>query len=185
MSKFWQGRLNASWKETVSSTVTGLSDGAARYLPRTPCRLYLQLCCLPQFALVHYIMTSSAQTHVTVTCGWYTVHRLRQNLQVPVDGRPGDATPGAFPETLAGKSQQYLRLPVESAKKLRWYDRPDLNNLIQQNLRDKNDLLGSNAALRQVCSSVAFSLHRTYGTAFKTGPANWESSRMLCDLAAL
>ena len=76
-------------------------------------------------------------------------HRLRQNLQVPADGHPGEAA-GTSPESQAGKSQQYLRLPMESAKKLRWYDRPDLNNLIQQNLRDKNDLIGVNAALRQV-----------------------------------
>lgn len=75
--------------------------------------------------------------------------RLRQNLQVPADGRLGEAA-GTSPESQAGKAQQYLRLPVESAKKLRWYDRPDLNNLIQQNLRDKNDLTGVNAALRQV-----------------------------------
>lgn len=109
MSKFWQGR--ASWKETVSSTVTGLSDGAAR---------------------------------------------LRQNLQVPADGRPGEAV-GTSPESQAGKAQQYLRLPVESAKKLRWYDRPDLNHLVQQNLREKNDLLGVNAALRQVLLSKGIS----------------------------
>ncbi|KAL0020506.1 hypothetical protein WJX79_001917 [Trebouxia sp. C0005] len=108
MSKFWQGRLNASWKETVNSTVTGLSDGAAR---------------------------------------------LRQNLQVPAEGRAAELN-GTSPEN---KTQQYLRLPVESAKKLRWYDRPDLNNLIQQNLREKNDLLGVNAALRQVLLSKGIS----------------------------
>ena len=65
--------------------------------------------------------------------------RLRQNLQVPTDGRPGEAV-GTSPESHAGKAQQYLRLPVESAK----------NHLVQQNLREKNDLLGVNAALRQV-----------------------------------
>lgn len=108
MSKFWQGRLNASWKETVSSTVTGLSDGAAR---------------------------------------------LRQNLQVPAEGRAAELN-GTSPEN---KTQQYLRLPIESAKKLRWYDRPDLNNLIQQNLREKNDLLEVNAALRQVLLSKGIS----------------------------
>ena len=81
------------------------------------------------------------------------LYRLRQNLQVPADGKPGEAA-GSFPESQASKSQQFLRLPVESAKKLRWYDRPDLNNLIQQNLRDKNDLLGVNAALRQVPVSL-------------------------------
>lgn len=78
--------------------------------------------------------------------------RLRQNLQVPTDGRPGEAV-GTPPESQAGKTQQYLRLPVESAKKLRWYDRPDLNHLVQQNLREKNDLFGVNAALRQVSAA--------------------------------
>jgi len=72
--------------------------------------------------------------------------RLRQNLQVPAEGRAAELN-GTSPEN---KTQQYLRLPIESAKKLRWYDRPDLNNLIQQNLREKNDLLKVNAALRQV-----------------------------------
>ena len=72
---------------------------------------------------------------------------------MPADGKPAEAA-GSSPESQAGKSQQYLRLPVESAKKLRWYDRPDLNNLVQQNLRDKNDLLGVNAALRQVATLV-------------------------------
>ena len=72
--------------------------------------------------------------------------RLRQNLQVPAEGRAAELD-GTSPEK---KTQQYLRLPIESAKKLRWYDRPDLNNLIQQNLREKNDLLEVNAALRQV-----------------------------------
>ena len=77
--------------------------------------------------------------------------RLRQNLAVPPDGRvsPSHDTPAA-PQDSAAKAQQYLRLPIESAKKLRWYDRPDLNNLVQQNLREKNDILGVNAALRQV-----------------------------------
>jgi hypothetical protein len=74
------------------------------------------------------------------------VCRLRQNLQVPAEGRAAELN-GTSPEN---KTQQYLRLPVESAKKLRWYDRPDLNNLVQQNMREKSDLLGVNAALRQV-----------------------------------
>ena len=96
------------------------------------------------------------QVYQGLICG--CAYRLRQNLQVPADGRPVDAPGGVSPENAAGKAQQYLRLPVESAKKLRWYDRPDLNNLVQLNLRDKNDLLGVNAALRQVvcCESMHF-----------------------------
>ena len=71
---------------------------------------------------------------------------------MPADIRPGDGPSDILAENAAGKAQQFLRLPVESAKKLRWYDRQDLNNLVQQNLREKNDLLRVNAALRQVCT---------------------------------
>ena len=81
----------------------------------------------------------------------YCACRLRQNLAVPADGRATSSTEGtAAAQDASAKAQQYLRLPIESAKKLRWYDRPDLNNLVQQNLREKNDILGVNAALRQV-----------------------------------
>ncbi len=42
-----------------------------------------------------------------------------------------------------------MRLPIESAKKLRWFDRQDLNMLIQLHLREKQELYEANAALRQ------------------------------------
>ena len=100
--------------------------------------------------------TSTSEALQSITARARHCCRLRQNLQVPSDGRAGDA-PGASLESDAGRAQQYLRLPVESAKKLRWYDRPDLNNLVQLNLRDKNDLLGVNAALRQVSLSMKIS----------------------------
>ena len=101
------------------------------------------LCSLSNNYIVEWV-SLTCPTHV-YTC------RLRQNLAVPPDGRvlPSHDTPAA-PQDSAAKAQQYLRLPIESAKKLRWYDRPDLNNLVQQNLREKNDILGVNAALRQV-----------------------------------
>ena len=54
----------------------------------------------------------------------------------------------ASPE--ASDKQQYLRLPVESAKKLRWYDRADLSTLVTQNLKDKQELQAVNEALHQV-----------------------------------
>ena len=63
-----------------------------------------------------------------------------------------------------------MRLPVESAKKLRWFDRQDLNMLIQLHLREKQELFEANAALRQVrllaillyfgCSPVTSCLHQ-------------------------
>lgn len=52
--------------------------------------------------------------------------------------------------------KQFLRLPLESARKLRFYDRPDLSALIQANLREKQQLFDTNAALKQVCVSALF-----------------------------
>ena len=48
------------------------------------------------------------------------------------------------------QQQQYLRLPVESAKKLRWFDRHDVNMLMQLHLREKQELFEANSALRTV-----------------------------------
>ena len=39
---------------------------------------------------------------------------------------------------------------VESARKLRWYDREDLRPLVESNIRDKQLLQDTIAALRQV-----------------------------------
>lgn len=46
--------------------------------------------------------------------------------------------------------QQFLRLPVESARKLRYYDRPDLNDLVTQHAKDKAQMQAANDALRRV-----------------------------------
>ncbi len=43
----------------------------------------------------------------------------------------------------------YLRLPVESAKKLRWYDQHDVKMLIQLHLREKHELNQANSLLRE------------------------------------
>lgn len=40
---------------------------------------------------------------------------------------------------------------VDSVKKLRWYDREDLSQLVEINTRDKLQLQETIAALRQVC----------------------------------
>ena len=42
-------------------------------------------------------------------------------------------------------------LQVESAKKLRWYDRDDLSHIVESNLKDKKLLQSTISALRQVC----------------------------------
>ena len=47
---------------------------------------------------------------------------------------------------------------VDSARKLRWYDREDLKPLVEQNLRDKQLLQDTLAALRQVRFASAWHL---------------------------
>eukprot|EP00873_Tetraselmis_striata_P035267 jgi/Tetstr1/455531/TSEL_042354.t1 len=51
------------------------------------------------------------------------------------------------------KDQQYLRLPVESAKKLRFYDKADLDALIRAQAKEKETLYGTVNALRQILES--------------------------------
>ena len=46
--------------------------------------------------------------------------------------------------------QQFLRLPMESARKLRYYDRPELADLVAQNAQDKATMQAAIDALRQV-----------------------------------
>lgn len=49
-----------------------------------------------------------------------------------------------------GDSGCWAVLQIDSARKLRWYDREDLKPLVEQNLRDKQLLHDTVAALRQV-----------------------------------
>ncbi|KAK9825736.1 hypothetical protein WJX74_002575 [Apatococcus lobatus] len=49
-----------------------------------------------------------------------------------------------------GPQPQYLRLPIDSARKLRWYDREDLSRLIESNLQERQQLAEVNTALREV-----------------------------------
>ncbi len=55
--------------------------------------------------------------------------------------------------------QKFLKLPVESARKLRFYDRLDLSELIKQHAVDKAVLEAANAALCQVAADFTTSLH--------------------------
>jgi len=43
-----------------------------------------------------------------------------------------------------------MSLQLESARKLRWYDREDLSGLVEQNTREKKALQSTIATLRQV-----------------------------------
>eukprot|EP00775_Hariotina_reticulata_P005727 gene5727-5967_t len=52
--------------------------------------------------------------------------------------------------------KQYLRLPVESAKKLRWYDKADLAQLTRQHVREKHLLLDTITALKKVMIRAGF-----------------------------
>ena len=54
----------------------------------------------------------------------------------------GAAGPGAAP--------QFLRLPADSARKLRYYDRPELNDLVTSHAKDMATLQAANTALRKV-----------------------------------
>jgi hypothetical protein len=60
------------------------------------------------------------------------------------------ATQAPKPEPGASPQQQFLRLPVDSARKLRYYDRPDLNELVTTHARDMATLQAANAALKKV-----------------------------------
>ena len=62
--------------------------------------------------------------------------------------------------------QQFLRLPVDSARKLRYYDRPELNELVTTHARDMATVQAANAALRQVRRHVVLRASPRGVTAF-------------------
>jgi hypothetical protein len=47
-----------------------------------------------------------------------------------------------------GEDAKYVRLPVDSARQLRWYDQKDIKLLIHLHLKEKHELYLANAALR-------------------------------------
>ncbi|KAK9917759.1 hypothetical protein WJX75_007885 [Coccomyxa subellipsoidea] len=65
---------------------------------------------------------------------------------------------GSSPRSTASFSNnqeaQYLRLPVDSLKKLRWYDRDDLSQLVDISTREKQQLQDIIAALRQIITGL-------------------------------
>lgn len=58
-----------------------------------------------------------------------------------------------------GGSDGYLRLPVESAKKLRWYDQHDMKMIIQLHLREKHELIQANSLLREALQKMGGASH--------------------------
>lgn len=50
--------------------------------------------------------------------------------------------------------KQYVRIPVEGAKQLRWYDSADLRLLLQVHLSEKHKLYMANAALREALENA-------------------------------
>ncbi len=76
-----------------------------------------------------------------------------KSLAAVVDTATAPPKPGAG--GAAAAAPQFLRLPVDSARKLRYYDRPELNDLVTQHAKDVATLQAANSALRKVWASVA------------------------------
>lgn len=71
--------------------------------------------------------------------------------------------------------KQFLRLPVDSARKLRWYDKADVQQLVRQHVREKHALLDTITALKKVGFSRLGRLLRQHGS-FLLGSGWWELS---------
>jgi hypothetical protein len=46
------------------------------------------------------------------------------------------------------------RLPLDSARKLRWFDKGDLPNIVKTHAREKRELLDAITALKKVCAAA-------------------------------
>ena len=78
-----------------------------------------------------------------------TLLRRFKSLAAVVDTATQIPKPPTGAAAPAG-AQQFLRLPVDSARKLRYYDRPELNDLVTEHAKDMAALQAANAALRKV-----------------------------------
>lgn len=82
---------------------------------------------------------------------------LRQQIAENVAAQTGPSQGTTSLESSPSKQgggDGYVRLPVESAKKLRWYDQHDLRMLIQLHLREKHELVQANSLLREALQKV-------------------------------
>ena len=75
-----------------------------------------------------------------------TVHDLNSNIRQQLNKARQGTEP--IDET------QYVRIPVEGAKQLRWYDSADLRLLLQVHLSEKHKLYMANAALREALENA-------------------------------
>ena len=66
----------------------------------------------------------------------------------------GQQPPGGEASPPPRSSDGFVRLPVESAKKLRWYDQHDVKMLIQLHLREKHELHQANTLLRDALKQL-------------------------------
>lgn len=80
-----------------------------------------------------------------------TVQGLNNNIRQQLEQRSKprqNGNDGAGPDD----DDSCIRIPVESAKQLRWYDRADLKLLLKVHLTEKHQLYLANAALREALS---------------------------------
>ena len=67
--------------------------------------------------------------------------------------------------TAAGQAEQaHVKVPVESAARLRLFEREDVTQLVTETQCEKQELLDANAALRQVRSCLHPLFHLTQRT---------------------
>ena len=80
-----------------------------------------------------------------------TVQGLNNNIRQQLEQRSKLRQPG---NDAAGPDDEdnCIKIPVESAKQLRWYDRADLKLLLKVHLAEKHQLYLANAALREALS---------------------------------
>ncbi|CAK0760107.1 hypothetical protein CVIRNUC_002744 [Coccomyxa viridis] len=89
--------------------------------------------------------------------------RLKQNWAdrpaTSPDAPRHHASTSSSPRSSASASQEarFLSLPIDTAKKLRWYDREDLSQLISITTREKQQLQDTVSALRQVILAAGVS----------------------------
>lgn len=105
-------------------------------------------------------MSCHTQTHQSLLCsnGYLATHSRLKALSAThqLDAAPSTPRSSSVFATANGASpapaseQRFLKLPIESARKLRFYDRPDLSELIKQHAADKAVLEAANEALLQV-----------------------------------
>jgi hypothetical protein len=82
-----------------------------------------------------------------------------------------------------GGEKQYLRLPMESARKLRWYDKQDLPNILRSHVAEKRELTSVAHLAAPRLQSAQFQQNVDYlalMTASKLGGIPWPVNNRYC-----